>query len=93
MYIITVDAPGSLETYKVAGQYVMMKVGDSKPAYFAVASAPGENPMEFLIKSIPETTSETICAMDVGTESSGGEWGIPRSRVIVCLCIWATHCV
>lgn len=49
----------------------MMKVGDSKPAYFAVASPPGVKPMEFLIKSVPDTASGAICDMGKGGWGSG----------------------
>ncbi|KAG2486349.1 hypothetical protein HYH03_014930 [Edaphochlamys debaryana] len=57
--------------YTVPGQFVQVKVGDSKPGFFAIASAPGAGPagqLEFLIKGAPGSTSELLCNIAAGAE-------------------------
>lgn len=48
-----------------------MTIADSKPAYFAVASAPGPSPMEFLVKAVPDTTSAMLGDLKEGKNFSG----------------------
>lgn len=54
--VIDVGAPLAAG-YTVPGQFVQVKVGDSKPGFFAIASAPGAHAgsgqLEFLIKGAP----------------------------------------
>eukprot|EP00884_Botryococcus_braunii_P006234 jgi/Botrbrau1/15611/Bobra.0264s0011.1 len=49
------------KAYDKAGQYVQFKVGDSKPGFFAVASAPSVTPaggvLEFLVKQQGDTAT------------------------------------
>lgn len=57
--------------YTVPGQYMQVKVGDSKPGFFAVASAPGgaaPGTLEFLVKSAPGATAELLCGLAAGAE-------------------------
>jgi hypothetical protein len=60
---------GELATgYTTPGQYVQVKVGDSKPGFFAIASAPNVNNqgvLEFLIKK-QSGASELLCGLDAG---------------------------
>jgi hypothetical protein len=57
--------------YTKGGQFLQMKVGDSKPAFLAIANAPEaseEGMMEFLIKDIPDTTASMIVKLGEGDE-------------------------
>ena len=53
------------EGYKKAGQFVQIKVGDSKPGFFAIASAPNSSSdglIEVLIKDgSPGTAASLLC--------------------------------
>lgn len=51
--------------YAVPGQYVQLTVGEARPAYMAIASAPGVQNFEFLIQSTEGTAGE-ICAQEAG---------------------------
>ena len=51
--------------YTVPGQYVQLTVGEARPAYMAIASAPGADHFEFLIQST-EGTAGDICAQEAG---------------------------
>ena len=53
--------------YTKPGQYVQLTVGDARPAYMAIASAPGAGPFEFLIQSTDGTAGD-ICAQEAGAE-------------------------
>ncbi len=50
--------------YTVPGQFVTAAVGDGKPAFFAIASSPGQ-PVQFLIKRSGEM-AERCCSMKSG---------------------------
>ncbi|KAG2425119.1 hypothetical protein HYH02_015063 [Chlamydomonas schloesseri] len=67
--VIDVGAPLAAG-YTVPGQFVQVKVGDSKPGFFAIASAPGAHAgtgqLEFLIKSAPGSTAELLCNAKAG---------------------------
>jgi NAD(P)H-flavin reductase len=39
-----------LNAYTVPGQYVQVQAGDNKPGFFAIASGPGEQTIELLVK-------------------------------------------
>lgn len=59
--------------YTRPGQYFQVKVGDSKPGFFAVASPPDANnagALEFLIKPAPGTTAEALAAAPAGAAVS-----------------------
>ena len=61
---------GELATgYKIPGQFVQIKVGDSKPGFYAIASPPEPNNLgyvELLVKSIPGTTAEILAQSSAG---------------------------
>ena len=40
---LTVDTGGIAEGYKTPGQFVQVRIGDSKPGFFAIASPPDPN--------------------------------------------------
>lgn len=55
--------------YTKGGQFLQMKVGDSKPAFLAIANAPDPNNaggLEFLIKDIPNSTANLIVNLSAG---------------------------
>lgn len=72
MQLVTVNVGTAVsEGYTKGGQFLQMKVGDSKPAFLAIASAPEASAggmMEFLIKDIPETTANMIVNLKEGDE-------------------------
>jgi NAD(P)H-flavin reductase len=53
--------------FTVPGQYVQLTVGEERPAYMAIASAPGAGNFEFLIQST-DGTAGAICATKAGGE-------------------------
>jgi NAD(P)H-flavin reductase len=54
-----------MSAYSTPGQYVQIKVGTNKPGFFALASAPGEAPLELLIKR-GSPISDAIVAINIG---------------------------
>ena len=62
------------EGYKKAGQFVQIKVGDSKPGFFAIASPPNANSeglLEVLIKDGGEgSTANLLCNVSQGEPTS-----------------------
>lgn len=52
------------EGYAIPGQFVTCGVGEGKPAFFAIASSPGQ-PVELLVKQQGEM-AERLCALPVG---------------------------
>ena len=62
------------EGYKKAGQFVQVKVGDSKPGFFAIASPPKANSeglIEVLIKDGGEgSTANLLCSVSQGEPNS-----------------------
>jgi NAD(P)H-flavin reductase len=64
---ITVDMGGLAKDYTKGGQYIQIKVGDSKPAFYAIASAPSpEKPLEIIVKNQGDT-AEKLCDSKPGT--------------------------
>ena len=58
---ITVDMGPLAKEYTKGGQYFQIKVGDSKPAYYVIASAPGAGqPLEVIVKNQGDT-AEILC--------------------------------
>ncbi len=58
--------------YTKAGQYVQIKVGDSKPGFYAIASPPDPNNagvVELLVKNLGGT-SELLCQAQPGARDS-----------------------
>jgi NAD(P)H-flavin reductase len=53
--------------FTVPGQYVQLTIGDARPAYMAIASAPKSGNFEFLIQST-EGTAGALCAVQAGGE-------------------------
>ena len=58
----------------MAGQFMQIKVGDSKPGFFAIASAPDSNNqglVEVLIKDgPPESAANLLCNISPGVHLS-----------------------
>jgi arabinosyltransferase len=69
---VTVDVGTDISKgYTKGGQFLQMKVGDSKPAFLAVANAPAASEnglMEFLIKDLPDSTANLVTNLKVGDE-------------------------
>jgi len=55
VFSVTIDNPKARQNYQKPGQYAQMRVGDSKPGFFALANKPGDNKLEFLIKKVDGT--------------------------------------
>ena len=61
-----VDIGDLASGYTIGGQYLQLKVGDSKPAFYAIASAPSaQSPIELLIKN-QGSTAEILCDSKAG---------------------------
>ena len=60
-----IDVGSFAEGYKTAGQFMQIKVGDSKAGFFAIASPPDSNNqglVEVLIKDgPPDSTANLLC--------------------------------
>ncbi|KAL3130519.1 hypothetical protein ABBQ38_008334 [Trebouxia sp. C0009 RCD-2024] len=71
---LVIDVGSLAEGYKTAGQFMQIKVGDSKPGFFAIASAPDSNNqglVEVLIKDgPPDSTASLLCNISSGAEVS-----------------------
>lgn len=71
-YHFVLDISGNrelMEGHTKAGQFVQVKVGDSKPAFLAIASSPkiaASGSMEFLIKAVEGTTAGMLCNLGKG---------------------------
>lgn len=67
---LVIDVGHLAEGYKTAGQFMQIKVKDSKPGFFAIASAPDSNNqglVEVLIKDGPaESTANLLCNIPAG---------------------------
>jgi len=64
---LTVDIGQLAKGYTKGGQYLQLKVGESKPGFFAIASAPSpELPIELLVKN-QGSTAEILCDSKPGT--------------------------
>ena len=64
---ITVDMGPLGKDYTKGGQYIQIKVGDSKPAFYAIASAPAAGqPLEVIVKNQGDT-AEILCDSKPGT--------------------------
>lgn len=67
---LVIDVGTLAEGYKTAGQFIQIKVGDSKPGFFAIASAPDSNNqglVEVLIKDgPPESAANLLCNISPG---------------------------
>ena len=70
---VMVDIGQLAKGYTKGGQYLQLKVGDSKPGYFAIASAPSpERPIELLIKN-QGSTAEILCDSKPGIPAATGK--------------------
>ena len=67
---LVIDVGSLADGYKTAGQFMQIKVGDSKPGFFAIASAPDSNNqglVEVLIKDgAPESAANLLCNISPG---------------------------
>ncbi|KXZ42498.1 hypothetical protein GPECTOR_141g696 [Gonium pectorale] len=73
LHKVVLDVGTLAAGYTVPGQFVQVKVGDSKPGFFAIASAPGAHQgglLEFLIKGATGTTAELLCNLQAGADVS-----------------------
>lgn len=72
MQLVTVNVGTEISKgFTKGGQFIQMKVGDSKAAFLAIANAPAASEggmMEFLIKDVPETTASMIVKLKEGAE-------------------------
>eukprot|EP01026_Neomeris_dumetosa_P060473 TRINITY_DN5703_c0_g1_i1.p2 TRINITY_DN5703_c0_g1~~TRINITY_DN5703_c0_g1_i1.p2 ORF type:complete len:267 (-),score=29.45 TRINITY_DN5703_c0_g1_i1:78-878(-) len=68
IHSLRLDAGEISAGYQKPGQFIQIKIGDSKPGFFAIASPPQQtnNTMEFLIKKWGETAG-SLCELDVDT--------------------------
>lgn len=60
---LAVDTGSIADEYKIPGQFVQVRVGDSKPGFFAIASPPDPNNqgvVELLVKPVPDSASQLI---------------------------------
>lgn len=66
-YELRIQAGDLAQNYTTPGQYVQIRVGDEKPGFYAIASAPGDenNMMEFLIKENDRT--KPLCSAEAGS--------------------------
>jgi len=65
------DAPDLAASHTIAGQYLQLRVPySSKPSFLAIASPPKlaakHGVFEFLVKSVPGSTAEALCALKRG---------------------------
>ena len=66
----TVDIGDLAQGYTKGGQYLQIKVGESKPAFYAIASAPSSKAeIELLVKNQGET-AQILCDSKAGDPSS-----------------------
>ena len=71
--LMVMVGPEVLQGHALAGQFVQMKVGESKAAFLAIASPPGassEGAMEFLIRAVPNSTADLLCNLNAGDKVS-----------------------
>jgi NAD(P)H-flavin reductase len=71
-YHFVVDISGNkelMEGHTKPGQFVQVKIGNSKPAFLAIASPPklaAKGSLEFLIKAVEGTTAGMLCNLQRG---------------------------
>jgi arabinosyltransferase len=86
MHIITVDVGQEISAgYTNGGQFLQIKVGDSKPAFLAIANAPAaskDGTMEFLIKFLPDSTAGHITGLSAGDNVRALGWRFPSQPAI-----------
>lgn len=87
MHRLLVDVGADVcKGYTVPGQFVQIKVEESKPGFFAIASPPDVNNagvVELLVKNAGET-AEKLCVLDAGSEVSVSDVmgkGFPLDRI------------
>lgn len=71
LHRVVVDLGSLGEGYTQPGQFIQVKVGDSKPGFFAISSPPDPNNagvVELLIKDQPGSTAELLCQASPGDE-------------------------
>jgi NAD(P)H-flavin reductase len=65
-----VDVGDLAQGYTKGGQYLQIKVGDSKPAFYAIASPPAPSPqIELLVKNQGDT-AQILCDSKAGGDCS-----------------------
>ncbi|MCB9758683.1 MAG: NAD-binding oxidoreductase [Alphaproteobacteria bacterium] len=57
--------PDLLGGYTIPGQFVQLRLGEDKPGFFAIASAPGQDTLEFLVQR-GGGVSAALCALEPG---------------------------
>ncbi|MCP4809797.1 MAG: hypothetical protein GY913_25260 [Proteobacteria bacterium] len=65
LHAITLDVGDLASGYTVPGQYVQLAAGEGKPAFMAIASAPGADGFEFLIQYTDGMAGQ-ICKAQAG---------------------------
>jgi len=83
---LSLEGTGLSQQYTAGGQYVQLNRGGDRPAYMAIASAPGQGTFEFLIQR-SDGTAGLICDAAVGDRVDcsgvmGG--GFPMDRAQRC---------
>ncbi|MCZ7645454.1 MAG: hypothetical protein M5U26_09250 [Planctomycetota bacterium] len=72
------------EAYGTPGQYVQIREGDGKPGFFALASGPGREGFEFLIKRGPplaEALAGKKAGQDLSISAPAGK-GFPAAEAV-----------
>ena len=70
---LVLDIGQAADTHKKPGQFLQLKVGDSNPGFYAIASPPDPNNkgiVELLIKNQGKT-SELLCSQAAGVICTG----------------------
>ncbi|BBN05846.1 hypothetical protein MPTK1_3g16410 [Marchantia polymorpha subsp. ruderalis] len=81
------DNPELMNGHTKAGQFVQVKIGNVKPAFLAIASAPTvarKGRLEFLIKDIEGSTAGMICSVRKGDKVELSQVmgsGFPTERI------------
>jgi hypothetical protein len=80
----TVDIGDLAKGYTAGGQYLQLKIGNSKPGFFAIASAPSsKSTIELLVKN-QGSTAELLCDSKAGllpTSSSARSYPLNQRHV------------
>lgn len=64
---LRIDIGEGVQSYTKAGQFLQIKIGDSKPAFMAIASPPEEDTTSIeLIINCSGGTAEQLCSMTEG---------------------------
>ena len=91
---VVIDIGGNAKGHVKGGQFVQLKVGESKPGFYAIASPPDPNNqgiIELLIKN-QGATSELLCSQPAGDQALKVEY-LSLIASYVCLVWLYTMCL